>query len=61
MKQQYKTYLNSPAVLDEPSFVSNAQVLDWDELKTVVKFLDVLMEADFELNRNVEGLSGNAR
>ena len=35
----------SPAVPDEP-------VLDDDELKTLAKFLDALMEVDFELNRN---------
>lgn len=52
MKQPQEPVPISPAVNDEP-------VLDADELKTLAKLLDALMEVDFELNRN-EGLVANA-
>ena len=42
--KQEPTY-TSPAVSGEP-------VLTADELKTFAKLIDVLMEADFEINRN---------
>ena len=42
----------SPAVNDEP-------VLTADEIETFAKLIDVLMEADFEINRN-KGLVANA-
>lgn len=34
-----------------------AQVLGMDELKQLAKFFDVLMEVDFELNRNAGAMS----
>lgn len=41
------------------SAVNDELLLDADELKTLAKLLDVLMEADFEINRN-ERLATNA-
>jgi len=52
MKTTQEPVSTSPAVNDEP-------VLDVDELKTLAKLLDALMEVDFELNRN-ERLVANA-
>lgn len=45
MNDQQEPVPTSPAVPDEP-------VLDDDELKTLAKFLDALMEVDFEQQRN---------
>jgi hypothetical protein len=52
MQQPQEPEQSSQAVNDEP-------VLDTDELKTLAKLLDVLMEVDFELNRD-ERLVTNA-
>jgi len=45
MKQPQEPTITSTDVNDEP-------VLSNDALKTLAKFLDALMEADFEQNRN---------
>jgi hypothetical protein len=52
MKATQEPTQPSQAINDEP-------VLDADELKTFAKLLDVLMVADFEINRN-KGLVANA-
>lgn len=46
MVQPQEPVQTSPAVLDEP-------VLDADELKTLAKFLDALMEAEFSLDERL--------
>lgn len=45
MKAQQEQPETSQAVIDEP-------VLTADEIQTFAKLIDVLMEADFEINRN---------
>ena len=45
MQQPQEPEQTSTVASDEP-------VLDTDELKTLAKFFDVLMEVDFEINRN---------
>ena len=52
MKAQQEQPETSQAVIDEP-------VLTADEIQTFAKLIDVLMEADFEINRN-KGLVANA-
>jgi len=52
MKAQQEPTNSSSAVNDVP-------VLTTDEIKTLAKLIDVLMEADFEINRN-ERLVANA-
>jgi len=52
MKTTQEPVPTSPAVTDEP-------VLDADELKTLAKLLDALMEVDFDMKRN-QGLEANA-
>ena len=52
MKAQQEQAETSQAVIDEP-------VLTADEIQTFAKLIDVLMEADFEINRN-KGLVANA-
>ncbi len=51
MQQPQEPVPASPAVNDEP-------LLEDDELQTLAKFLDVLMEVDFELNSK-KGLVAN--
>lgn len=45
MKATQELTNSNPAVNDEP-------VLTSDEIQTFAKLIDVLMEADFEINRN---------
>ena len=52
MKATQEPANSNPAVNDEP-------VLTADEIETFAKLIDVLMEADFEINRN-KGLIANA-
>ena len=52
MHQPQEIVQVSPAVNDEP-------MLSADEIITFAKLIDVLMEADFEINRN-ERLFANA-
>lgn len=52
MKATQEPTNSNPAVNDEP-------VLTVDEIETFAKLIDVLMEADFEINRN-KGLVTNA-
>ena len=52
MKQQQEPATTSTAI-------NNELILSNDELRTLAKFLDVLVEADFEINRN-KGLVVNA-
>lgn len=52
MQQPQETIQIITAVSDEP-------VLSADEIETFAKLIDVLMEADFEINRN-KGLVANA-
>jgi hypothetical protein len=52
MKATQEPTNSNTAVNDEP-------VLTADEIETFAKLIDVLMEADFEINRN-KGLVANA-
>ena len=52
MKAQQEPTNSSSTVNDEP-------VLTTDEIQTFAKLIDVLMEADFEINRS-KGLVSNA-
>ena len=52
MKATQELTNSNPAVNDVP-------VLTADEIETFAKLIDVLMEADFEINRN-KGLVANA-
>lgn len=52
MKAEQEATYSNPAVNDE-------LVLTTDEIQTFAKLIDVLMEADFEINRN-KGLVSNA-
>ena len=52
MKATLEPTNSNTAVNDEP-------VLTADEIQTFAKLIDVLMEADFEINRN-KGLVANA-
>ena len=52
MKSQQEPTNPNPAVNDEP-------ILTTEEIETFAKLIDVLMEADFEINRN-KGLVTNA-
>ena len=52
MKSQQEPTNPNPAVNDEP-------ILTTEEIETFAKLIDVLMEADFEINRN-KGLVANA-